>query len=177
MIQSATLILLIYTTQDYSSLLITIFSMIFTIVSILMSCFEYFLSSKFVRLGSSIIISFCIESHDIANMPHKQFLSDIVFCKIKLIGNVAKLLKVKHEQIERLKPTRLSNGAMFVLSLAIGVSKYDEIKQRFDQLVQNDTLLKVYMYICNHGLTSTHLHLLFVLLFVYRDCKTFITSK
>ena len=143
MIQSATLVLLIHTTQDYSSLLITTFSMIFTMVSILMSCFEFFLSKKFVKLGSNIIISFSIESNNIARMPHKQFQSTVVFRKIKLIGVVATSLKVKYEQIERLKPTKLSNGAMFVFTVAIGDDKYDEIKKRFQHLVQDDVFLKV----------------------------------
>ena len=111
-----------------------------------MSCFEFFLSSKFVKLGSNIIISFCIESNDIANMVHKKFQSDIVFRQKKLIGSIAKLLQVKHEQVERLRPTKLSDGAMFVFAVAIGDDKYNQIKQRFEQLVQDDTLLKVYVH-------------------------------
>ena len=73
-----TLILFIHITQDYSNLLITVFSMIFATICISMSCFEYFLFSKFVSFASSIILSFCIESDDIVNMSHKD---DV--CKIK----------------------------------------------------------------------------------------------
>ena len=109
-----------------------------------MSCFEFFLSSKFVKLGSNIIISFCIESDDIAKMPHRHFQSHIVLRKKKMIGIVATLLKVKYEQIERLKPTKLSNGAMFVFTVASGDDKYNQIKQTFEELVQDDIFLKVY---------------------------------
>ena len=172
MIQSVTLILLIYTTQDYSSLLITIFSMIFTMMSISMSCFEFFLSSKFVKLGSNIIISFCIESKDISNMPHKQFQSEIVFSRIKFIGKVATLLKVKHEQVERLKPTRYSDGAMFVFTVAIGDDKYEEIKQRFERLIQDDIFLKVYTRACLNIHFDINIHVLCAVCdFSFRDWK------
>ena len=138
-----TLALLIYTTEDYSSLLITVFSMIFTMISILMSCFEYFLSSKFVSFSSSIIISFCIESDDIVNMSHKEFQSSVVFCRSKLIQSLAKLLKLRYEQVERLKPKKTPNGAMFLFTIAIDVSQIDNIKQQTQQLVNSAKLSQV----------------------------------
>ena len=152
MIQSVTLILLIYTIQDYSSLLITSFSMMFTMISILLSCFEYFLSSKFASFGSSIIMSFCVESNDIVTMNYKEFQSEFVFRKHKIIGCFAKLLKVKTEQVERLKPNKLSNGVMFVFAIAIDVSKYDDVKEIATQIVQDGTLIKVYISMTDFNL-------------------------
>ena len=137
-----TLVLLINTTQDYSNFLITVFSIVFTMISILLSCFEYFLSSKFVSL-TSIIISFCIESHEIATMSHPKFESRMVFRRYKVIGSLAKLLKVRYEQVERLKPTKLSNGARFLFTIAIDVSQYDNVKQLMQQSVYDGTLAKV----------------------------------
>ena len=84
-------------TQDYSSLLLTVFTMI----SILLSCFEYFLSSKLVSFSSTIIISFDIESHDIVAMSHPQFESKIIFRQHKAIASLAKLLSVRFSQAER----------------------------------------------------------------------------
>ena len=151
-----TLILLIHTTQDYSTLLITVFSIIFTMISILMSCFEYFLSSKFVSFASSIIISFCIESDDIVNMSHKEFQSSVVFRRNKLIESLAKLLKLRYEQVERLKPKKTANGAIFLFAIAIDVSQIDNIKQQTQQLVNNGKLSQVCCVL--HASYNSHLH-------------------
>lgn len=75
-------------------------------------------------------------------------------------------------QVEQLKPTKLSNGAMFVFNVAIDDEKYDEIKQRFEQLIQDDILIKVLIYKKSHERTLIHKHvsvclcyLIFVLIF------------
>ena len=108
-----------------------------------MSCFEYFLSSKFASFASSIIISFCIESDDIVNMSRKEFQSSVVFRRSKLIESLAKLLKLRYEQVERLKPKKTSNGAIFLFAIAIDVSQIDNIKQQTQQFVNNGKLSQV----------------------------------
>ena len=113
-----------------------------------MSCFEFFLSSKFVKFGSNIVIAFCIESNDIVTMPHKEFQSEIVLRRKKIIGSVSKLLDVRYEQVDRLNPKKSSKGAVFVFIVAAAdVSECNHVKQRMMQSVQDEGLSKV-RHIC-----------------------------
>ena len=112
-------------------------------ISILLSCFEYFLSSKLVQFGSDIIISFCIESKQITSMPHKAFQSNIVFRKSKVTRSVAKLLNVRVEQVERLKPKKALIGAIFSFIVVLDAREYHNVKQRAEQMTQDQILVKV----------------------------------
>ena len=57
---------------------------------------------------------------------------------------MAKLLRLRHEQVERLKPKKLSNGAMFLFTVAIDDSEIDNIKQQTEQLVNDGELSEVW---------------------------------
>ena len=129
--------------DDYSSLLITIFSMIFTMISILLCVFEYFLSNKFIYMSSSIMISFVVESTDAVELSYRQFNSKIVFRQWKLIGNFAKLLSIRSEQVERLKPILVKNGIRYTFAIAADPILCDTFKDTMIQSIRTGYLAKV----------------------------------
>ena len=112
--------------------------MIFTIISILICAFEYFLYSKFVYASSSIIISYCVESRDVVQMNYRDFLTNIVYKQWKIIGAMGKILKLRSEQIERLKPKLVTNGVLYVFVISVDIAEYNVIKRLMDDSVNND---------------------------------------
>ena len=76
-------------------------------------------------------------------MTHKQFLSQIVFRQWKLIGLIAKLLRIRDEQVERLKPKLSTKGAIYTFAVAVDESEYDEIDKVLTNVVQDGSLAKV----------------------------------
>ena len=155
-IQATTLTLLTNSSNDYSGFVITIFSMIFTLMSILLSGFEYLFSSRFVGLGANIIVSFGIQSNDIVNMPHKKYLSKMVFQRRELIATMAKLLNVRQEQVERLKPKKLSHGAMYIFTIAVDETKYQDIEKKIKESVKNGELAQEFENIYHISVNAIH---------------------
>lgn len=137
--------MIIFETSDYSSLLITLFSMTFTIVSTLMSMFEYFLSSKFVSFASNVIVTFHIQCAHISQMKNKKFRKKVIFKRgSKLTAEISKILKLSKKQIERLNPKQDTRGAIFTFAIAIDESKKGEIEQLMTQCINNGELAKVF---------------------------------
>lgn len=144
------LIILIGITHDYSSLLITVFSMIFTIVSILMSAFEYCLSSKFIHIRTGIIVSFEIKSKSAIEMRGAKYLSQIVFKTIKLNVYMARILGIRLNEIERLKPKLTNDGIFYTFIVAVDVSQYSKIENSMRNVLYNGDLIKVpvFLFVC-----------------------------
>ena len=135
------------TTPDPTSLLTTTFSMIFTVISILLSVFEYIFAANFIHNDSNILVTFSVTSKDIASMTRSQFTSQLVFQNWKLITAMAKILKVNTNRIERLKPKMIMDGAMYTFVLTTEQSQYDHICQIMHDVVDNDQLAKVCMWL------------------------------
>lgn len=93
--------------------------MIFTIISILISIFEYNFSSKFFELESIVIVRFNFESNNLANMKQQQFTSKVIFQKRQMIAVIAKLLKLNTTQIDRLITSQYDKGARFTFLIRI----------------------------------------------------------
>ena len=126
-----------------SDLLITILSMLFTVVSILLSAFEHAFSSKFVKNQSIMIIRFFVRSQKIADFGGKAFANKLIFTnKHKLIHLFSKILQLNRVQIERLIPIQSSRGATFVLIVDAPESRLDSIWDCFDEAVYTGTFSK-----------------------------------
>ena len=123
-----------------SDLAITLFTMMFTIISIVLSVFEYFLSSKFVSFASNILITFDAECQDIVDMSWKEFARNLIFKKWQLVGSVGKVLKLTAQQIERLNPKPCAKGAMYTFAIATDISEYNDIKDRMYEFVSSGKL-------------------------------------
>ena len=100
---------------DISAELITILSLMFTLVSILISIGEYLLSRQLLKSDSFVIITFEAKCADFKNMKKRTFNNNIIFRKNLFINNLSRLLKIEPKQIERLKPLHTQNGAIFKL--------------------------------------------------------------
>lgn len=117
--------------------------MIFTIISILLGVFEYFLSSKFIYVSSSIIISFCVESKNVIHMSRRKFENKMVFRQKKVIDSMAKMLNVRVQQVEKLKPKLSQIGALYTFCIAADSNEYNNIDTAMHQVVDDGELIKV----------------------------------
>lgn len=117
--------------------------MVFTVISILMSVFEYFLSTRFIYVASTIVIKLMVESNDISQMSYKTYRSKIVSRQHAIILSIAKILKITSHQVERLKPKLVTNGIMFTFIISIDESHYDNIKLSMEKAVYRCELAKV----------------------------------
>ena len=125
------------------SLLITIFSMVFTIISILLSVFEYTLSSKFLKQGSIMITKFEFESQHIADMIGTTFRDNVVFSHYyKLIHLISKTVHVNAEQVERMIPIQSNNGVRYTFIIDCHYVHFDHIWDSFYQSICSNTLTK-----------------------------------
>ena len=120
-IQILTLKLLVDHGDDaLSDSLITILSMIFTIISIILSIFEYLFSSKSIKNDNIMIISFTVLSKYFGNMSEGTFLFKVIFRPRKIRHIMYRLLKINRAQIERLIPLQLKNGVIFTFFVEMG---------------------------------------------------------
>ena len=90
------------------------------------------------------MMSFEVECSKIANMSQTQFTSKIVFKKNAIVRELGKLLKISHDAIERLKPIRTQNGALFMFNIESTslTANIDNINSKLAQV----TLILVYTY-------------------------------
>ena len=144
LIQIVSLILSIKNNDDYSLYLITLFSMLFTFISILLSVFEYFFSKNFIQLQSSIIVTFNVESKDISSMQNRQFIKEIVFRKNKLVHYMAQLFNLtNNRQGERLKPKKDKNGVICTFAIDVDKSKLNNVQSILIDVIDSNELAKV----------------------------------
>ena len=117
--------------------------MLFTVMSILLSVFEYCLSSKFVNYASSIVISFKVESQDIAKMGGREFSQKIVFQRNRFCSRVAQWLNLAPRQIDRLNPMKTEDGAIYVLCISTDESKFERITRKMSKCISDGELSTV----------------------------------
>ena len=121
----------------------TILSMIFTVISVLLSVFEYALSSRFVRKGSVMFIKFVLQSQTIANMSAKEFIDNIIFRRAhKVTHSMSKTLGLHFVQVERSIPMQSNDGMSLMFIIDADSSRFDPIWQIFIANVQNGTIGK-----------------------------------
>ena len=103
------LIYLLFVNNNNNS--ITIVAMSFSILSIIITLFEYS-TNKFVFESECLtIIKFNIESRKIQKMKPKQFNKQIANKRNDINHELAKILSVNYFHVEQLKPTVCSQGA------------------------------------------------------------------
>ena len=146
-VQIAVVIILSLNTKDYSSLLVAIFSMIFTIISILLSTFEYCLSEKFLKFGASVVLSFEIVSPEISQMRTRKFFQKYVYKKNQLISKMAQITNLRYPQIERLKPQKTPKGAKFAFIVGVSVQECQTMEIALKNGIADQTLKQVCVYV------------------------------
>ena len=125
-----------------TSLLITILSMTFTVISILLSIFEYALSKQIDQHGSAMIIKFPIESKMIADMSFEKFNNTFVYSnKYSIRYLISKTLFVNQKQVEHLIPVHSSNGTVFTLIIVCDSMHFDRLFQEMKKAVQDENFI------------------------------------
>ena len=99
--------------QKGSGTLITIFSIVFTLISIFLSGFEYLFSNKTLKLENIMRISFTVESKYFGRMSELKFLTKVVYNLRKINHVIYTLLGINPRNVERLMPIQLKTGAIF----------------------------------------------------------------
>lgn len=121
----------------------TVLSMVFTIISVMLSIFEYALSSKFVRKGSVMIIKFVLQCDTIAKMGGRKFLNTIVYDNLfKMNHAISRTLGLGFVQVERLIPMQTNEGVTFMLIIDADSSRFDQIWQLFVDCVKNGSICR-----------------------------------
>ena len=123
-----------------STLLITIFSMIFTIFSIISCVLEYFTTSKFVQSRTIVFLRIFVESRSIGQMSASTFSRNIICKKRKIVHVVKRVVQIAARQMDLLKPKQDTNGVMLMFLLQIDEIQFDQIKTRLENGISNNSL-------------------------------------
>ena len=143
LIQAIVLVLSIQDGKNTNGLLITIFAMIFTIVSIILSSVEFAFASRNLKSGSIMSIEFTIESIALAKLNMMKFNSKIVFSNcLKLRHIMSKRLHIPMDQIDRLLPLQVSNGVVFRFIIDIDPVQCDPIIAAMNNAVEKNFLAR-----------------------------------
>ena len=144
MIQVSTLIFTIQEGGDAASYMITILSMSFTIVSILISIFEHKMKTKFLNKGCVIVSRFSVESQELAHLTKIQFDSRVVFKKSAAVHSIAKCVELNQDQVERLVPLQHKHGATVTFIMELNDQKhFQNVTDLLGQAINDKSLDKV----------------------------------
>ena len=139
---------------DISSELVTILSLIFTLVSIGLSIAEYFLSKKLFESQLFLIVSFDVNSNDIATMTRKEFESNVLFRRVKFLHSLARSLRLQDGSIDRLKPVQTTNGAVFHVIIDTHGTNFEEVKKTITKQVLAEACGHIFLIAMNDKFPS-----------------------
>ena len=107
---------------------ITIFSIGFSLLSIILTCFEFYTKKLLLHTETIIVLKFNVESSKIKAMPYRRYHSRIAYKRRRMQSEMSKMLSIEYHTIELLKPVRNTEGAVFTFYI------------RTDLLDQNDVM-------------------------------------
>ena len=114
---------------DESSYLITIWSMVFSIISIILSVIEYLLSNHYIQTDST-----CVCSTIIAHLEYSIFRSHIINKKFQIQNIVAKISNVNRQQVERMIPIQTSYGVLLTFIIAADATRLKNFDNPVNQI-------------------------------------------
>ena len=143
-IQLITLSLTIMEGGDAASFLITLLSMIFTIISIMISVLEYSSKSKFINAGCVSVVRFTVESSEIADMKLNEFRKRVVFKRFGILSSFAKSVELQFDEVERLNPLHTKKGAVFTFIMDLqNDDQYENVRIELRNAIRDGTLVRV----------------------------------
>ena len=108
------LVLSTFHSDDVSDSIITILSMLFTMVSIFISLFEYrFFSNHFQNIDYLNFVQFNVKNSKLSSMRRSEFQDKIISVLYKFNNKLSGILEIDGVKIDRLKPIQYSEGAKF----------------------------------------------------------------
>ena len=93
---------------------VTIIAMIFSIISIVLSAFNYTLSSLLIKCEAITFVQMDIESQQLGNMQSKIFGKIIVHQRKPICRQLSKIIDIDKKLIEILMPIQTNTGAKLV---------------------------------------------------------------
>ena len=162
-------------TEDVSP--ITIFSSIFSLLSIIVTLFEYFSSKLFLETETVLIVKLTINSSAIANLSARDF-NDFQNLRFPICSQLSKIIDIDVGLIELLKPKQTRDGCDLTFHIRIKSSNDIDLDQEngtldsnsnsnshqvmsfIKQEIQNRRLEKMLLRIWNDSkhLKNIHLH-------------------
>ena len=137
---------------------ITLIAMIFSVVSIVSSIFNYKSSSLFLQCEAITLIEMNIVSKQLGNTQQTKFRRIIVHHRIPICQELAKIINVNHQLIEILLPIQTKTGAKLIFLIRSDSSDEDlgsQIINIVKQDVNSGRLAQVtYTYIHAHCIIS-----------------------
>ena len=98
--------------------LITIFSSIFSLLSIIVTVFEYLSARLFLATETVLIVKLTIHSNDISTLSNSNFRK-LQNLRLPLRNEISKIIDIDVGLIELLKPTHTRNGCYLTFNIRI----------------------------------------------------------
>ena len=117
--------LTIFTTNisaNNSEAYITIIAMFFSVMSIILTLFEYKSKKMAIESEYVMIVTFKVESKEIQQMSKNKFRKTIVNKRNGLTYQISKILNVDYYEIEQLKPIRQRYGVLITCHIRSDIS-------------------------------------------------------
>ena len=106
--------------NGYNITTIITISMLFSILSIILTSIEIFTKRKLLNAQNILVIAFCVESKYICQLSKHEFKHKIEFNRRKISQEMVKLLNgVNYGDIESLKPTPNDKGVLLTFYLRL----------------------------------------------------------
>ena len=115
---------------------ITIIAMIFSIVSIITSIFDYKSSSFFIKCESVTVIEMNIKSRQLANTQARKFQKIIVHHRNPICKELAKIIRIDWRLIE-ITPIQTNTGAELIFHIRNNSNEIKSNKNNFELSIIN----------------------------------------
>lgn len=123
---------------------ITLISMIFSVLSVLLSLFEYSTKQRVLESDQLYVISFTVGSKEIKSMSDKVFMKQINQRRYQVCFEFAKLLSVNYfGNVNLLKPIRCKEGVNLILHFGDDTMHEKHLSRVLTQSLLNGKLAKV----------------------------------
>lgn len=121
--------------------LITAFSMVFSLISVILALLEFTLNKYLFDFDNLFVISFKVESPMIQSMSYRNFSSTIGQRRKLIALEINYLFKSNDESmVELLKPIMCSEGAKLIFHLTTNMGVEKQIKDKLHEAISNQTL-------------------------------------
>ena len=125
----------------------TLFAMIFSLISIILTLFEFFMQGYLIEKESMLSIKFTVESDHLQNLSHKQFKQKIEFKRYCISNALAKILSIGSSSVELLKPIASKEGVLLIFHVKDNSVNMQNSIEMINQEIANGRLNTVNQYL------------------------------
>ena len=128
----------ILTGQSSSISVITILAMIFSVLSIILSVFNYKSSSLLIECETITVIVMDVQSQQLANTPPKTFRQLIVHHRYPISYELSKIIEVNKRLIEILIPIQTKTGTKLTIYIRNNDSSDKKFASNIVNIIKNE---------------------------------------